>query len=223
MEEVRKSELQLRSNPPPAKKLKKALELEEISQPSDVARLDLEEEEIQDSMTFDDDTFIPEEAIEMPFQDEALVEEPKQVEETKPAEPSVTFIDYILEHKEENNQKYVTVRVDKKNVKIRKKYEFNVISHSDPSTIYSCQYCVKAFGNLEFLMKHLTLCHICITCLAVKDTYNELNEHLKESHKDQLLKCPFCTTSHSLKNFRPHIKKNHVKNLPNYYSVIVQS
>lgn len=222
MEEVRKSELQLRVSPP-QKKMKKTLEIEEISKPSDEARLDLEEEEtIQDSIAFDDDSFIPEEVIEMPFQDEALVEDQKPTEELKePSEPSVTFIDYVLEHKEENGQKCVTVRVDKKKVKIRKKYEFNVISHSDRNSIYSCQYCVKAFGNLDFLMKHLSLCHLCTFCLTVKDTYNDLNEHLKESHKDQL-KCPFCTISLNLKAFRPHIKKNHVTNLPNYYSIIAE-
>lgn len=223
METVRNSERQLRLEPP-SKKIKHSLDVE--IKP----RLDIEEV-MNDTMPvqFDeiDDNFIAESFVEdEEILNEQFLEDPKielqqKVTDIKESTELVTFLDYILEHKEENDQKYVSVRVDRKTVKIRDNYEFNIISHSDANTIYSCLYCVKAFGSLEFLMKHISLCHLCIYCFRTSSSYNDLSNHLKESHQDKL-NCPFCKKSFAQKSLRPHVKKQHVTNLPNYYSVLVE-
>lgn len=240
MESVRNSERKLRSELP-IKKAKLSNECHELDvttkiKPSaDEDRLGIEEVDLHDTMPvqFDEiddfaEPFVEDEEILA----EPLIEEPKfnlKIESAKntfsplPKEPCVTFLDYVLEHKVEHGQKYVSVRVDRKSVKSNESYEFNVISHSDAETIYSCKNCVKAFGSLELLMKHITMCHLCMICFRNLSSYNDLNDHMKKDHQDKLI-CPFpsCKKPFNIKSLRKHIKTTHVPNLPNYYSVLVE-
>lgn len=237
METVRNSERQLKLEPP-NKKIKNSLDVEIEKPPIAEHKLDIEQV-LQNTVQFDeiDDNFISEPFIE--DQEEILneqLEDPKIINEDVQKvvkkevsknlinyhQESVTFLDYILEHKEENNQKIVSVKISKNVVKIRdiKNFKFNVISHSDPDSIYSCIYCIKAFGSLDLLIKHITQCHLCMICFKTFPNYKELNEHVK-SHGDQL-DCPFCKKSFHIKALRPHIKRHHCKNLPINYSILVE-
>lgn len=237
MDTVRNSERKLRSEPP-IKKVKQS-EYHELDVPKmktiderpDDHRLDIEEEvDIHDAIPvqFDEiDDFVEPFVEDEEILTEQFIEEPRFKLKMEPVEPpkesSVTFLDYILEHKGENGQNYVGVRVARKTVKIRDSYEFNEISHSDLEAIYSCVYCVKAFGSLELLMKHISLCHLCMICFRILPAYNDLNEHIRESHHDKLI-CPFpsCKKPFNIKSLRKHIKSQHVMNLPVYYSVLVE-
>lgn len=228
MEAVRNSERQLGVEPPLKKSKKLEVTETEENKSLEVPQLDTEES-IQESIPVQfegiDDNFISEPFVEEDNDEilsEQFIEEPKLSVTKKLTKDSVSFIDYVLEHKEENDQKYVSVRVAKKAVKIRESYDFNVINHSDPETIYSCLYCIKAFANFEMLIKHVTQCHVCMTCMKISPTYNDLNEHIKNDHADKLC-CPFCLKqSFNQKSIRPHIKKFHITNLPNYYSVLIE-
>lgn len=222
MESVRNSERRLKESPPPAKKMRQSLDLE-TPKPSEETTLEIEEVPVQ----FDeiDDDFIAE-----PFEEDEEIEfietptvipEEEVIEHKKEAAiEQVTFLDYILEERDDNNQKYITVHADKKTVKIQEIYKFEVLSHSDKNAIYSCSYCIKAFSTFDFLMNHLKS-HICQLCFKILPSYNELNEHLKESHQHNL-SCIFCKKSFNQKSIRPHIKKCHVPNLPNNYSVLIE-
>jgi 5-methylcytosine-specific restriction endonuclease McrA len=204
------------------------LDIEEVMNDAIPVQFD----EIDDN--FIAESFVDDEEVPGEILNEKFVEEPKVAAKKeefpqknvkqavlKDTQEMVTFLDYVLEQKEENDQKFVSVRVDRKTVKIRDNYEFNVISHSDDSAIFSCLYCAKAFSKLDILMKHVQHIHLCQICFKISPSYNDLNEHSKKYHQDKLT-CPFCKkNSFNQKTLRPHIKK-HVTNLPVYYSVLVE-
>ncbi len=231
MESVRNSELRLRnnrenfdSNPtnfPSKKKRKKSVEIEW----DETADLNQNLEfECQDTECEEENEVILEEALEeevveteAPTYDENTENNLQKEEHLE--NKCIHFVNYVLNTNEENGQKSVSVRAVRRKETVKDSYEFNVISHSNTDCIYSCEYCVKAFGNLELLMKHLSTCHVCQLCLHISSNYNDLNIHHK-THQENI-SCPFCESHIAQKSFRQHIKKKHIPNIPNYYALLI--
>ena len=93
--------------------------------------------------------------------------------------------------------------------------------YANKNTIFKCKYCVKAFSNAEFLLKHTLSSHLCLICLETVENYKELNKHSKQ-HSN--IVCHFCEKSClSPSNFRQHLKKQHILRLPNHIGIISES
>ena len=208
MLKVRDSEKKNEENPPPAKKLKLESPVEEINDVISIETVEVlscgnvsEEEEVEE--TYEDEP-------------EIIVEHKTQTQDY------VTFNQYILEGRESNNQKHLGVRIGKVEVKKAecKNYTFTIPSHTDVAAIYSCLYCIKAFGNLNLLMKHVCSCHLCTFCLETFQTYNEITKHGKASHQKNNLNCPFCLKTFNSSTFRAHIKKKHITQLPQFVHIL---
>lgn len=202
----------------PANKKVKVIEEEVVNEIEEEALIHEEEiiSEQQDIIEEDDVTIIEE--IQCDDHEVEIISD-----NTSSTEDTVTFLDYSLEFREEKNQNYVGLRLGTVKVKKSdcKNYTFNIPSHSDSSAIYSCLYCVKAFGSLTFLIKHLAT-HFCSICLLViPSSYNDLTKHMKEEHQSDVLNCPFCLKSFKALSIRSHIKKMH-KSMPQYMYVKIE-
>jgi hypothetical protein len=94
-------------------------------------------------------------------------------------------------------------------------FDISFLNHRNDKFLYKCKFCVKAFANSEFLVKHVCSVHLCIVCLGVSETYKELHKHLQEHLQ---VNCPFCNKiCDSPASFRQHLKKQHLLKLPNSY------
>lgn len=217
MLKVRDSEKKRDENQAPVKKRKKDYdaEQEKVNQ-------------VQDSISIEElscGNVSDEEDIEEYVQeDEPMTIVEDVVDEIKLTQDYVTFNQNTLECRVENNQTYVGVKIEKINVKKSEceYYVFNLPYHKDAAAIYSCLYCVKAFGNLELLMKHFCSCHLCTFCLETFSTYNGITKHVKEVHQKNNLNCPFCLKAFNSSTFRSHVKKQHVKKLPQFVYLLAQ-
>lgn len=133
---------------------------------------------------------------------------------------AITFTHYELAQYKENDQNVISLNIAPMTMEREKGYEFDVsfMRHSDPSSVYKCKYCVKAFSNAEFLLKHTTSSHICLICCSFLENYNALNTHSK---KHKTVTCHFCNKfCSSASNFRQHLKKIHSLCLPSHVGVI---
>ena len=92
-------------------------------------------------------------------------------------------------------------------------FDLSFLNHRDESLIYQCKYCIKAFSNSEFLVKHVCSVHVCTICLDISENYKNLATHMR-SHK--MIVCPFnCSKiSDSPAQYRLHLKKQHLIPLP---------
>lgn len=135
----------------------------------------------------------------------------------------ITITDYKLLCKEKNGQNVINIEVNSKSIKPNQtgyydfEWFFSAINHHDESSVYSCTHCVKAFSSCELLFKHLTLCHLCLFCLKILDNYKSMSQHVREQHEKII--CPFCKKCFSSSNYRQHIKKQHILNLPYYIGI----
>jgi lipopolysaccharide assembly outer membrane protein LptD (OstA) len=97
-------------------------------------------------------------------------------------------------------------------------FDTSFLQHRDSTCIYQCKYCVKAFSNSEFLLKHITAVHLCTICLSCSENYKSLNLHM-QSHSSVI--CPFCgkvATSPTL--YRQHLKKQHLLHTPSHIGIL---
>lgn len=135
----------------------------------------------------------------------------------------ISFTHYELEQFIEKDQNIITLNVSSMSIDrpAQGNYEFDVdwLRHADQKYIYKCKYCIKAFANAEFLLKHMTASHICLVCLEILDNYKELNQHGKEKHKNII--CPHCSRSWSSPaSYRQHLKKQHYLQLPSHIGIL---
>lgn len=190
--------------------------------------------ELQESLTVEEE-YEPEPLIEESCDDyegQEHIEEPQEVELPYPkrfktistsfgAPKSITFTHYELEQYKENDQNIITLNVIPLMLVSDTGYQFDVswISHSDPSSIYKCKYCIKAFSNAEFLLKHTISSHLCLICCAACENYKELSNHSK---KHKTVTCHFCNKlCSSPSNFRQHLKKIHcLSNVPAHIGIL---
>lgn len=212
MLKVRDSEKKKEENPPPFKKLKQEQYVEQIND-----AISIETIEVLSCGN------VSEEEEEETYEDEQEIIVEHVVEEKTIARDYVTFNQYILECRENNNQKHLCIRIGKVEVKKAdcKNYAFVIPSHTEVA-IYSCLYCIKAFGNLDILIKHVCSCHLCNFCLKTFKTYNEITEHGKAFHQKNNVSCPFCSKTFNSSTFRAHIKKQHITQLPQYVHISTQ-
>lgn len=147
---------------------------------------------------------------------EMIKEMPKLKNETD-EKPLIS--DFLLIQKLEHNNNVTIEFSSKLFSSSNENYNFeeytSLIKHADNNLIYSCNYCVKAFGNCEILLKHLNSCHVCLICFNIFDNYNELNSHTK-LHSAAKLKCPVCKRMFNSHIYRQHIKKQHFYNIPSF-------
>lgn len=139
---------------------------------------------------------------------------------------SIVYTHYELAIRDESDQNVVVLNVTA-SVLMRPKegnYEFDtswIDQEADEITIYKCQYCIKAFSTVDFLLKHTLSSHLCLICLETVENYKELNKHSK-IHTS--MKCHFCNKScGSSSNFRQHLKKNHMLKIPNHVGILPDS
>ncbi|KAG5675742.1 hypothetical protein PVAND_005620 [Polypedilum vanderplanki] len=138
---------------------------------------------------------------------------------------SILITDYKLVEKNNSDLNTVTILFLSRlmNVRPEEDYTFDeyyeLIGNQDNNQIYSCSYCVKAFGTCELLIKHISSCHTCLLCFKVfHNGYNELGQHMK-THSTEKFQCPLCLKLFSQQLYRQHIKKNHFPNIPFFVSV----
>lgn len=218
MLKVRDSEKKKEENQPPVKKSKKESHVEQCTEE---AIEQINEDEISlDTIEELSCGNVSEEEEEVLNEPRIVVE--KVVEEIRAIQDYVTFNQYSLECREENNRTFVSVKLGKIDVKKSecKNFDYKFPTHKDLTAIYSCLYCIKAFGNLELLMNHLCSCHLCKFCLETFQEYNKVTNHVKIVHQKSNLNCPFCLKTFNSTTFRSHIKKEHLTELPQYFHVL---
>lgn len=102
---------------------------------------------------------------------------------------SIQCTHYELEFSDKN---VIVLQITAKTI-IRSKsgfiFDSSFMNHKDENSIYQCQYCIKAFSNSEFLLKHITSVHLCTLCLNIADNYKDLNKHMQQHKK---IICSFC-------------------------------
>jgi Zinc finger, C2H2 type len=189
---------------------------------------EIEEEVLNEESLDVEDNFVSEVA-----KIECLMEEPEAERIPEPTKKkqkamsclpaSLVYSHHELEELAENNQNVIVLNttaltlerpVDGKNFE----FDSSWLHHSDQAFIYKCKYCIKAFSNAEFLMKHTISSHLCLLCLKVVDNYKELTIHAKE-HSN--IECQFCGKSCGASiNYRQHLKKHHFLSLPNHIGIL---
>lgn len=136
---------------------------------------------------------------------------------------SITYTHYELLQYVENNQNVFVINVSPRTLErpLNSSYFFDTswISNEDTTSVYKCKHCVKAFSNSAFLVKHSCNSHLCLICMGVVDNYKDLSKHSKDVHS--LIKCNFCCKPcGSSANYRQHLKKQHLLNLPNHVGIL---
>lgn len=246
MQQVREAEQKLRTEGPPQKKMKiqiqnvRKIEIQEVQKIDELTAI----ADAQDDLM--NDNIINEDIMDQEYSDEEIVT-PSIKEEKKPSispekkvEParkkpklstSTDFTDsfnvtsYSIAYKNESEQTIANINIDNGTIKNIGDGNYDLdkwLENTSDPAIYSCTYCVKGFVNSDFLLKHITACHICLTCFKICDTNKQLNQHVK-SHNGEKLVCPFCGKVCTYNVFRQHIRKQHVLNLPYYVGVLPQN
>lgn len=169
--------------------------------------------------------------------EENLVEEPVR-KKLRPATSnvcipeSIVFTHYKLEqdNDEQEEQPVIVLTVTPALQHIPKDgvYKFDTawMKHENAraNSIFKCKYCVKAFSNADFLLKHTISCHLCLICLKTMENYKELFTH---SQQHRRITCHFCdehfTNIFSSSKFRQHLKKQHSLKIPNHIGIIPET
>ena len=247
MLQVRDAEQKLRIDGPPQKKVKIQIQSVRKVQMQEVQKIDelTAIADAQDDLMSENN--INEDIMDPVYSDEEIV--PSIKEEMKPLLPvspekkveparkkpklststdfteSFTVTSYSLVYKKESEQTIANIHIDNGIIKNIGDGNYDLdkwLENPSDSAIYSCTYCVKGFVNSDFLLKHITACHICLTCFKICDTNKQLNQHVK-THNEEKLVCPFCGKVCTYNVFRQHIRKQHVMNLPYYVGVLPQN
>lgn len=241
MLKVRDAEKKLKTEgpPPPRKKLK--TETQEQQAINEIPSIpDIQDDLIAENILGDD-------ILESEYSEEDIVnneaeEETKcqAVTPEKKSEPSrkrqkqvsstdisdiIVVTDYHFAYKNENSQVIANIVVDNNTINNSGdgNYSFDRwLDNPEEASIYSCTFCVKGFATSDFLLKHITSCHICLTCFKMCETNKHLNQHMK-THSEEKLVCPFCGKLCTYNVFRQHIRKQHVLNLPYYIGILPQN
>ena len=246
MLQVRDVEQKLRTEGPPPKKMKiqiqevRKIEIQEVPKIDELVAISDAQDDLMNENTINEDI------IEAEYSDDEVVipiikeEKKSQDSPEKKVEParkrqklssstdfteSFTVTNYSLVFKKESEQTFANIIIDKENLKNIGDGNYDLerwLENSSKSAIYSCTFCVKGFVNSDFLLKHITACHICLTCFKICDTNKQLNQHVK-THNEEKLVCPFCGKVCTYNVFRQHIRKQHVLNLPYYVGVLPQN
>ena len=246
MLQVREAEQKLRTEGPPKKKMKiqiqnvRKIEIKEVQKINKLTAIADAQDELMNDNNINEDLMDPvysDDEIVVPI----IKEEKKQsVSPEKKIEParkkpklststdfteSFTVTNYSIVYKQESGHTIANIHIDNGVIKNTGdgNYELDKwLKNTSDTAIYSCTYCVKGFVNSEFLLKHITACHICLTCFEICDTNKLLNQHIK-THSEEKLVCPFCGKLCTYNVFRQHIRKQHVLNLPYYIGVLPQN
>ncbi|XP_070490772.1 zinc finger protein 639-like [Chironomus tepperi] len=246
MLQVREAEQKLRTEGPPQKKMKiqiqnvRKVDIQQVQKIDELAAIADAQDDLMSDNNINEDIMDPE------YSDEEIVVPHIKEEKKEPISPekrieparkkpklstgtdfteSFTITSYSLVYKNESEQTIANIHIDNgiiKNVGDGN-YELDKwLENTSDTAIYSCTYCVKGFVNSDFLLKHITACHICLTCFKICDTNKQLNQHVK-THNEEKLVCPFCGKVCTYNVFRQHIRKQHVLNLPYYVGVLPQN
>lgn len=166
----------------------------------------------------------PYEFVELNSDQEPLYKKQKKNPTPKLQMPvSITYTHYELVAYKENDQNVITLNTYPALMELPKigKYTFDTswIQHKPKEpTIFKCKLCVKAFSNVEFLLKHNLSCHYCLICSQMLDGYKDLTQHSKE-HSSVV--CHFCGKNcGSSSNFRQHLKKQHFLEFPSHIGIL---
>lgn len=136
---------------------------------------------------------------------------------------AIIYTHYELEAYKENDQNVIVINTYPVQMHLPKSgtYEFDTswINHKpEEPTIFKCKLCVKAFSNVEFLLKHNLSCHHCLTCSQMFEGYKELTQHSRE-HLSVI--CHFCgKVCGSSSNFRQHLKRQHLLLFPSHIGIL---
>jgi uncharacterized C2H2 Zn-finger protein len=186
----------------------------------------IQDEEIADDEDYgpvaaSDDDEIIEESIEI--RKELLkpisTPPPKKIKLSAGLPSSVRFTNYELERLD-NDKIVINVTAATAFQPESGNYVFDTsfMEHRDSTCIYQCKYCVKAFSNSEFLLKHITAVHLCTICLSCSENYKALNSHM-QSHIAVI--CPFCgKVATSPTSYRQHLKKQHLLYTPSHIGIL---
>lgn len=132
---------------------------------------------------------------------------------------SIRYTSYELE---KNDKNVITLNIATETM-LRPKnsnytFDSSFAHHHDESCVYQCKYCIKAFSNSEFLLKHTLHIHLCTICLEVSPTYKSSQIHSK-MHK--AISCPFCFKDcESPASYRQHLKKQHLLQIPLHIGIL---
>lgn len=239
MLKVRDSEHKLRTEGPPPKKLKDEIRQDNItiqlSTVSDIHTVIATEnvilgEDILETEYSEEDflpTSIDVEVKRTSCSTEKLTENRKRTKRASHQEFAdfVTITNYSLVYKEENNHLTAKINIEHKLMDNSGDEEFMLekwLENQQPASVYSCSYCVKGFSNTDFLLKHISSCHLCLTCFKICENNKDLSQHMK-IHSTEKLVCPFCGKVCTYNIYRPHIRKQHVSNMPYYIGVLPQN
>lgn len=141
----------------------------------------LRENMCYEEVEIEDETYESEDTQEVEDAKPAIEPLPKK---SKPREPSqnglpdsITYTHFELEHSKENDQNLITLNIRLQTVDRPKdgtfQFELSWIEHFDVAAIYQCRYCVKAFANAKYLLKHVCSSHICLICSRILDNYSK--------------------------------------------------
>lgn len=137
---------------------------------------------------------------------------------------SIIITHYTLEKLKDNDQNVAVLNVSSIEIQQNSKDgQFTIddswLKDADPSVIYRCKYCMKAFSNASYLLQHVKSSHLCIHCLLILPSYKSLNQHYKDDHS--VIICSLCQRQFNTSvSYRQHLKKNHLLSLPAHISIL---
>lgn len=154
----------------------------------------ISDETLQENMCYEeveieDEMYEPEDTQEVEDVKPAIEPSPKKSKlrlHSQGGSPdSITYTHFELEHSNENDQNIITLNIRLQTIDRPKdgtfQFELSWIKHFDAAAIYQCRYCVKAFANAEYLLKHTVSSHICLICSRILDNYSKkVNIALRE-------------------------------------------